>query len=201
MKVKNILSLILSIGTYVLLHTVFHLLGILWSITAALAVLILTRKIITKFIRNNNSPTIMGMDAQHERAQIIAKEGVTKITKIRNQTAMIKNNDVAKKIRDICKIGLDIFDDLKKNPNDVNRAKPFTNYYLDSTAKIVNQYIDLSNNKNKTPELEESLKKVEDLLDNIEETFKKQLNLLLENDIMDLDTELQVLEKTMKMEG
>jgi 5-bromo-4-chloroindolyl phosphate hydrolysis protein len=43
--------------------------------------------------------------------------------------------------------------------------------------------------------------KVESLLSTIKQAFDKQLAKLLEDDVMDLDVEISVLEKTMKSEG
>ena len=129
------------------------------------------------------------------------KEGVEKLKNIRNNTRMITSNEIASKIQDICKTGFDIFDYIDKNPDDVSKARQFINYYLDATEKIVNRYVELSAKKEKTKEIEDSLKNVETILDSIKETYLKQLQNLLEDDLLDLNTEIKVLEKTMKYEG
>lgn len=129
------------------------------------------------------------------------KDGMEKLRNLRNKTRMIADNETAGKVQDICKTGSEIFDYLGKNPEDIPKARQFLNYYLDATEKIVNQYVELSARKDKTPEIEESLKKVETMLDSIKETYSKQLHNLLENDLLDLNTEISVLEKTMKYEG
>lgn len=129
------------------------------------------------------------------------KEGLEKLKNLRNNTRMIMNNEIASKIQDICKTGVEIFEYLDKNPEDISKARQFINYYLDATEKIVNQYVELSGRKDKTKEIEESLARVEAMLDSIKETYSKQLHNLLEDDLLDLNTEIKVLEKTMKYEG
>ena len=114
---------------------------------------------------------------------------------------MITDNVTAGKVVDICRTGAEIFDYLGKNPGDIPKARQFINYYLDATEKIVKQYVELSGRKDKTKEIEDSLKRVEAMLDSIKETYSKQLHNLLEDDLLDLNTEITVLEKTMKFEG
>lgn len=134
-------------------------------------------------------------------AEKTVRQGIEKLRNIRNLTLKIVSNDVAKEIQDICKTGADIFDYIRKNPDDFKKAKQFINYYLDTTEKIVNRYVQLSAAKDKSSEIEASLKKVEETLASIDQTYKKQLHNLMENDVLDLNTEIKVLETTMKMGG
>jgi len=127
------------------------------------------------------------------------RQGIEKLRSIRGMTLKIASNEVAKQIQDICRTGAEIFEYIRKNPGDLKKAKQFINYYLDATEKIVNRYVQLSSAKDKSAEVDASLKKVEETLASIDETYKKQLNNLLENDVLDLNTEIKVLETTMKM--
>lgn len=148
----------------------------------------------------NPSGTVNGA-VKAVMAEKAVKEGIEKLKNIRNNTRMISNNEIAAKIQDIYKTGFDIFEYLDKNPGDLSKARQFINYYLDATQKIVNQYVELSAKKEKTKEIEESLKNVEAILDSIKETYSKQLHNLMEDDLLDLNTEIKVLEKTMKFES
>jgi 5-bromo-4-chloroindolyl phosphate hydrolysis protein len=131
----------------------------------------------------------------------VVNEGMEKLRRISNATRMIQSNEVAATIRDICRVGVEIFDGIKKNPGKMNKVKQFTNYYLDATKTIVEQYVELSGRTNRTPEVDQALRKVEDLLGIIRQTFDRQLANLLEDRLLDLNTELTVLKNTMKLEG
>lgn len=168
---------------------------LLWFVTYIIA-----WKMLKKMQNRKVSPANTGAFTVFEVDKAV-KQGTDKLRKIRNRTMMIKSNDTASKIQDICKTGADIFDYIQKNPDDLKKAKQFINYYLDATEKIVNRYVELSAAKEKSAEIEESLKKVEAMLQSINETYKKQLNNLLEDDLLDLNTEIKVLETTMKMEN
>lgn len=154
-----------------------------------------------KAFHNRNVKKITGFQFADIEAEKTVRQGIEKLRNIRNLTLKIVSNDVAKQIQDICKTGADIFDYIRKNPDDFKKAKQFINYYLDTTEKIVNRYVQLSAAKDKSSEIEASLKKVEETLASIDQTYKKQLHNLMENDVLDLNTEIKVLETTMKMGG
>jgi hypothetical protein len=206
---KFIFSLVAGIGAYALLRGfVFKYLffsgfsAFLVAFLLGLAAFILARRFLrTTFDSNKEDDQPADKSPAGEKAKKAYDEGIKVLTRIRNKTRMIKSNEAARKIQDICKVGIEIFDEVKKNPSDLRKIKTFINYYMDSTEKIINQYVDLSNRKEVTPDVKESLDKVEGLLDQIKETFDKQLSSLLEDDLLDLNVELEVLKKTMKHEG
>jgi 5-bromo-4-chloroindolyl phosphate hydrolysis protein len=140
-----------------------------------------------------------GISAQD--AHRIITQCTDKVREIRAMTMRIKDNRVAEEVRGICKAAQDIIENFRKDPKDIKRARQFVNYYLDSTVKIVTRYVELSNKQVITPDTEKSLKKVEELMQSVKLSFEKQLEMLLEDDLMDLDTEVEVLKKTLKMEG
>jgi 5-bromo-4-chloroindolyl phosphate hydrolysis protein len=49
--------------------------------------------------------------------------------------------------------------------------------------------------------MKKTLSDVEETLDSMHETYKKQLTSLFEDDILDLNTEISVLKKTIKLES
>jgi 5-bromo-4-chloroindolyl phosphate hydrolysis protein len=208
---KFIFSLIAGILTFSAIR--FFLAGwIATPILAGIAVFIVSLRLLKKIF--NKSASEKKSDERlnkyskdkNNNTQYSAKYlelvdlGRSKVVNMRNSTRMIKDNDIARNIQDICKTGTKIFDELKEHPEDIKKAKPFINYYLDSTDKIIKQYIEFSS-KQMTPEIQKSLDKVEELLAPIKETFEKQLSSLMEDDLLDLDVELSVLEKTMRLEG
>lgn len=197
---KKLLPLILSAATFLVIANLKILIfgKFLIAIVAAITMYIASKKVIKKFTGVSTEEKLSEMDKAN---QALVREGIRKLYLIRQKTRMIKKNEIAQKIQDICKVGMEIFDYIKKNPKDVKKAKQFINYYLDSTEKIVSRYIDLSNMKNISPEVEKSLIEVEEILNSIEDTFKKQMDSMLDDDLLDLDTEIKVLKNTMKMEG
>nr|HPJ38596.1 5-bromo-4-chloroindolyl phosphate hydrolysis family protein [Spirochaetota bacterium] len=176
--------------------------GLFTSVLMALAGYIVAGIVLPSFEKSPDDfdiPADAGISASE--AKRVINESTKKVKEIRAMTMKVRNNQVAEEIRDICKSAMDIIENFKKDPKDIKKAKQFINYYLDSTVKIVTRYVELSETNNITPEIEKSLKKVEGILQTIKDSFEKQLEKLLQDDLLDLDVEVEVLERTMRLEG
>lgn len=125
----------------------------------------------------------------------------TKLEDIENSALRVNKIEIQHKIRRICALGYKILDEIKTRPNSIKISKQFLNYYIDATGTIVSKYAGLQSNKEFVPSANESLDKAEEVLGTVESAFKKQLEKLYDNDVMDLDIELSVLAKTIKSEG
>jgi len=137
------------------------------------------------------------------QAQLTAalRDGASKIDELKEATSRIRSQQVKKKAVAVIDIAERILEDIETDPRDLKRARPFLNYYLNATIEIVRRYVSLSGRGVSSSEIRESMKKVEELLETLRAAFEKQLALLLEDDVMDLETELEVLERTIRMEG
>jgi 5-bromo-4-chloroindolyl phosphate hydrolysis protein len=127
--------------------------------------------------------------------------GVEKLSAIEKKSFEIENRDVRAKIGRIYSLGQKILDDIRENPNDFSFAHQFFSYYLDTTNTILEKYVSIQKNREFLSIADESFQRTEKLLDTIETVYQKQLEKLYEDDVMDLDTELKVLAKTIKTEG
>jgi 5-bromo-4-chloroindolyl phosphate hydrolysis protein len=128
------------------------------------------------------------------------KEGGEKIGVLIDCAKNISNPLVREKIGRIVDVIKGIFTNFEKDPKDIKQAKQFLSYYLDTSIKIVKKYRDLSAQNVRSPEIAATLSKAELMLDSIEKAFEKQHARLLRDDAMDLDTEIETLEKTFNAE-
>ncbi len=133
--------------------------------------------------------------------QSALEEGYTKINKIKKLYTNIKQDSMITITAKVIVVIEKILKDLKEDPSDIKQAKQFLSYYLDSTIKILEKYLELSAHSSLDPKIKESLMKVENMMDTLRNAFEVQLTRLLENEVMDLDTELSLLGQTIKMEG
>lgn len=137
---------------------------------------------------------------RNEAAECVIQEAEEKVNKIRYYGSKIANRNVKMKADAICSLAGKIFDDIRKDPRDVKPAKKFLGYYLDATANILEKYLDISEKLLASAEVNERLRKSEETLEMIRAAFERQLGRLIENDIIDLDSEISVLQNTLKME-
>ncbi len=201
MFLRLLLSMIAGLGTGYLFHDFIYGRSFLLSVLIGILAYYLIWRLIKKIQNLDKGGETKDDPFKSIQVEKAVKTGSGRLRNIRAQTRLIADNIVASKIQDICKTGLDIFDYIQKNPDDLTKARQFINYYLDATEKIVTQYVELIAKKERSAEVEEAIKNVENVLDSIKETYSKQMNNLLQNDLLDLNTEIKVLEKTIKLEG
>lgn len=138
---------------------------------------------------------------RREILNVVLKDGERKLAQMRTFPHKFRNYDVRRKIVRICDVAEKIFETVKKNPEDVKTAQHFSLYYLDSTINILNKYVELSEHKAYSAEVQNALKQVESVLDKVQAAFERQLSNLLKNHMLDLDSEIAVLEETIEIEG
>lgn len=137
-----------------------------------------------------------------EQLKQILKAGHEKQLVLKNLRNKVSKLEIKEQVDKIIDVVNRIFEDLKHDPKDVKIARQFLNYYLDSTIKILKKYTELSQHSGLSRgDVNATLEKTEHLLNKIYTAFEAQLAKLLEDDAMDLDTEVELLEQTLKMEG
>jgi len=144
-------------------------------------------------------PKSTGVSA--EQVSRIIRDGERKVASMRRQARRIDDRSVRDKVRSIAEVAERIFADLREDPKDVRAARRFLEYYLDATLLVVERYVDLSSKGSQSADVQQVLGKFGDLLDTIQSTFEKQLDRLLRDDVLDLDTDITVLKQMMEMEG
>lgn len=128
-------------------------------------------------------------------------EAARKVDEIQALGRTIQDKVIGAKVASIIDLSERIFEDLKRDPRDVKPAKRFLTYYLDATVNILNKYQELAGTGLNTADVRTRMAKVGEILDTLQQAFEQQLNRLLDNDMIDLDSEISVLENTIKMEG
>lgn len=197
---SNSASLIAAILGAVIFAALLILFGnVLWAAVAGVGGFVAGRLIFTPPKKDPRDFGSFGLTPEElERA---LAEGRSKIDSIREAAGPIRSGIVKAKIGQIIDVAQRILEDIEHDPKDLRRARQFFSYYLDATIKIVRRYAQLSARGLKTADVTQAMEKTEEILDTLRKAFEKQLALLLEDDVMDLDTELQLLERTIKMEG
>jgi len=109
---------------------------------------------------------------------------------------------VRKSVIGLVTTGHKILDYLTEHPDKISKTNRFTDYYLDTAEKLVDKYTDLQ--KTGLPDQAGSTQLTQETADALEllnTAFDKQLSRLLEGEKMEIETDIEVLKNTMKMEG
>lgn len=143
--------------------------------------------------------TVGGIGSSDLR-QVLEEHGA-KATYIRELAQRIFKDRVRDEVLRLHKFYREILSDIAKDPKDLKTARAFLNYYPDAVIKILERYTDLQRRPVSDPSIATSVEKVEGMLQQITRAFEKQLAQLLQDDVMDLDTEMELLRRTMQSEG
>lgn len=127
--------------------------------------------------------------AKKQNAQIYAM--ISKVEKGSLQDDIKEVHSYAKKI----------IEAVEKEPNKLNHAHSFFDYYLPRTLTILNKYDVIENQALEAEEIKKFMASTEKMIAKIKESFKSQLANLYQVDMLDTDAEMKVFESMLKSEG
>ena len=139
--------------------------------------------------------------AAAERANRVLDEARATIAGMRVTAGGLAEARMRGRVLALCDTAERIVGELQRRPGDIAQARRFLIYYLDAARHIVARYAQLGAHGESSVTLRTTLERVEPALDLLSGAFTRQLDVLLSDDALDLDAELSLLEKTVKMEG
>ena len=142
----------------------------------------------------------LGTGITPEMIQTLLRESKEKIRELEYLTKQLKDEKMRATIYHIISTVKKIYENIRRDPEKMKVARQFLSYYFDTSISIVNKYSQLSMQDVKSPAISKALMKAENMLNSIDIAFNKQLAKLLSNDAMDLDVEIETLEKTFRSE-
>lgn len=126
----------------------------------------------------------------------ILKQNIYELRKLYDE---INNEVMQNLLKDIIKISDKIYKEVVVNTDKLYKLDRFNNYYLVTIQKIIKKYINLSKNKIMNNQNKKFYIKIEEFLKNVSLSFNNLYQSLYTDEIIDLDAEMQVMEKEMKI--
>ena len=119
---------------------------------------------------------------------------------VRATAGTIGKRGVQDKVVQLCRTADQILDELATKPRKVDAARSFLTYYLDAAQRIVDGYAVLASRPTPSPDVARALARAEASLDSVQTAFDRQLDGVLEDRVLDLESEIELLEKTVHMD-
>ena len=192
----DILNTLAAIIIFVILYS---LLNIPIILSGVLAILIYIGS--SLLLAPNNKLVLLGIKDSNKQKEYMklldnGYESYGKLIDLKNkifkQNVKQTCNEMTSKIAKILKY-------LEKHPNKIGENKKFFTYYLETIFKIVNSYYELSSQGLGTKEIKDVIAKTEDSLVLINKSLDEQFTKMLQNDALDLDTEVDFLKSSIQM--
>ena len=132
----------------------------------------------------------------------ILEEGNDYLNKIRYYNDLIPDTEtMSDKLYTLEATVLSIFKRLKEEPKVASDLRRFMSYYLPTTEKLLQSYVDLRKQSQSIENIANSQKEIEEATDVINDAFVKFLNQLFESTSWDISADITVLKTQMKQDA
>lgn len=123
------------------------------------------------------------------------------LAEIRAVNDSIPDPVMSAKIARIEEITGKILEYQRRYPAKAGQLRNFLNYYLPTTLKILRAYAQLEEQGIEGENISAAKSRIEGMMDKVVEGFEKQLDKLFQNDVLDISSDVAVLEKMLDNDG
>ncbi len=131
----------------------------------------------------------------------LLREGRQYIETIRQINLDLPEEDISKKLDTLEDVTSKIFDYVGQHPEKMPQIRKFMCYYLPTTMKLTEAYRDLEQNGLDTPEVQDTKSEIREALDKINQAFQNLLYNLVQDDLLDVSSNISALETMFAQEG
>ncbi len=141
------------------------------------------------------------MGNQTKETREILEQGEEYIGKIRDSNDIIKDKEFSDKLDRMEKIVSAIFHEVEINPAQASKLGVFMSYYLPTTEKLLETYIELNERSVKGRSVEKTQSDIANALDSINNAYEGLLERFYQEQERDITGEIFAMETIMKQEG
>lgn len=123
------------------------------------------------------------------------------LAQMRKLDEAIAHEAVSENIRQISGLTEKIVAQIVRKPEKLGSIKPFMNYYLPTTLKLLNAYAQMDEAGVAGDNITATQQKIETMMATIAAAFARQLDALFGAEALDIATDITVLEQMMAQEG
>jgi hypothetical protein len=140
-------------------------------------------------------------DTGDPEVDTLLNKGREMISSIRAENALIPDEGLTGKLNQLESLCGDIFRAVYDKPAKAAQIRKFMDYYLPTTLKMVKAYRTLGENNVYGEEADAARSRIDDALGIVLKGCKKLLNNLYRDDMLDITTDIDVLEQMLKRDG
>lgn len=112
----------------------------------------------------------------------------------------VKSKEVSQNAMLLYQLGEKIMVYLRRNPQKITKARRFFNYYMETARDILAKYHEFELTGIKAQEVEDIEVKTTGALKTLQDAFQKEYVRLATNEMLDIEADIDLLEKTTKSE-
>lgn len=123
------------------------------------------------------------------------------VRKIHEANDKIAGEEVSEKLDRMENIVARIFAEVQKNPSLAGNLTMFMDYYLPTTTKLMEAYIEMDSHPMPGQNIQNSKEEIEGTLDTINDAFENLLDSFFKETALDVSTDISVMKNMMRQQG
>ncbi len=206
-KTSHLGGVLLFIGAFVFLYALFFPLYRLLDYIICFTITLLAGGVFYLFIsgafaKNNNAPPPQwSVSSGDEALDRFMEDGQVLLTELSLEKERIGDILINEKVDELVVICKHMFSAVQEKPEKLPQIRRFMNYYLPTTAQLLKKYRLLLGQQKDTALLFNTREQVLQALALIIPASEKQLKALYQNEVLDIKTDVEVLEKMLEKDG
>ena len=133
--------------------------------------------------------------------EALLRRGREAVRRIQEQNDAIPDYRMSAKLKQIEILTSSILSQVEKKPDKRKAVRQFMDYYLPTTIKLLEQYVNLQEVGLPGENITTGMERIEAMLDKVIVAFQKQLDGLFARDVVDITADIQVMEQMMAQNG
>ena len=131
----------------------------------------------------------------------LVEKGQEMLSQIRQENDLIPDVDLSAQMEQLDNVAGRIFRTVAEQPGKAPQIRRFMDYYLPTTLKMLQGYRKMDERKVSGANAEATRAQIRQAMDVVVKAFDKQLDALYQDDMLDLSTDIEVMETMLKQDG
>lgn len=131
----------------------------------------------------------------------LVEKGQEMLAQIRRENDLIPDARLSERMAQLDDVADRIFRTVAEKPQKAPQIRRFMDYYLPTTLKMLAGYRKMDEHQLSGGEAEKTRAQIQEAMDMVVGAFEKQLNTLYQDDMMDISTDIDVLETLLRQDG
>ena len=123
------------------------------------------------------------------------------LAQIRQENALIPDAELTAQMDRLDDVANRIFHPVAEQPGKAPQIRRFMDYYLPTTLKMLTGYRKMDERKVSGKNAEDTRAQIRKAMDVVVKAFNKQLDALYQDDMLDLSTDIEVMETMLRQDG
>ena len=131
----------------------------------------------------------------------LVEKGQEMLAEIRKENDLIPDAELTAQMNQLDKVANQIFHTVAEQPAKAPQIRRFMDYYLPTTLKMLTGYRKMDERQVKGQNANETRAQIREAMDTVLKAFDKQLDALYQDELLDISTDIDVMETMLRQDG